>query len=408
VTTKDALLKAVVEPNLKADLRALPLDAREGFVMSRVDGTCSVKTLAMLVGMSEEEVCVIVDKLLTLGAVGLKIARPPPPPVTRAAPSPSPAPAPARVPRQRPRETVDLADDEQQRIWDMNEALGSMSHYDVLQIPRDTPTGDLKAAYYRFSKDFHPDRFFGRKLGSYKPMLEMLFRAGKTAYEVLSETSLRTAYDKKLPAIPAPLEIDNDFARRAALEAHRQKILDERKAKSRNPFQDQVERAKIYAIEGEAFFVRGDLVSSVSRFALALAYDPLNDIYQRRHKELLPMANEARTRILVASAAKDIARGDFAAAAQAYCEAHDIMPANASFAARAAEYFYKQGIQTDEALRLITLAAERAQKNGDYKLILALILEKKGETALARDAVKAAITLGCEDPECKKLSKRLK
>ena len=61
-----AVLRVAVGP---VDLRALPLDHREGFILSLIDGDTNLATLIDLSGMDPDEVTRIVDRLLTLGAI---------------------------------------------------------------------------------------------------------------------------------------------------------------------------------------------------------------------------------------------------------------------------------------------------------------------------------------------------
>lgn len=60
------------------DVRSLPLNAEEGYVVSRIDGQTSVEELALLTGLPRAKVTAIVEKLVETGAVF----------------SPAPAPAP--------------------------------------------------------------------------------------------------------------------------------------------------------------------------------------------------------------------------------------------------------------------------------------------------------------------------
>ncbi|MCC6811023.1 MAG: DnaJ domain-containing protein [Deltaproteobacteria bacterium] len=402
-----ALLEAVPLIDTKIDLRTLPLDAREGFVLSRIDGSCNVQMLGAVTGMSDDEIIGVVRKLANLKAITFKGMKPPP----VAAPPPAPPLQPAALPAlPRPVEEVDLSDAEQQKIFDLHNVLGKASHYDILLVTRTAAADEIKTAYYKFSKDFHPDRFYGKKLGSYKAMLEKLFRAGKSAYEVLGDPAARAAYDKTLPknAAPAAGVGDAEFQKRAALEAHRQKILDERAKKQRAPMQEQLDRAKAFALEGETFFKQGDLVSAVARFALALGYDPANEEYKRRHQELVPVANEVRAKGLAAQAATEATNGNFSGAAGLYLQAFDINPGNGTFAARAADLYEKQGTDHTAALAAIDKAIGRSPKNGDYRLLMATILEKLGELVKAREALKLAQELGCNDEDAKKLLKRLR
>jgi hypothetical protein len=56
------------------DLLDLPLDGREGFVLSLVDGRSDVETIVDISGLPEEETIEIILKLCYLGAVELREA----------------------------------------------------------------------------------------------------------------------------------------------------------------------------------------------------------------------------------------------------------------------------------------------------------------------------------------------
>ncbi|XP_037946143.1 dnaJ homolog subfamily C member 30, mitochondrial [Teleopsis dalmanni] len=64
------------------------------------------------------------------------------------------------------------------------------SYYDSLGIPRDSTQNDIKAAYYRLSKIYHPDKNQGSDEAAQK------FREITQAYEVLGNYRTRRLYDK--------------------------------------------------------------------------------------------------------------------------------------------------------------------------------------------------------------------
>lgn len=57
------------------ELRELPLDPRAGFVVSLIDGLCTVETIADVAGFDATEVVAIVLRLLRLGAIELRDPR---------------------------------------------------------------------------------------------------------------------------------------------------------------------------------------------------------------------------------------------------------------------------------------------------------------------------------------------
>jgi hypothetical protein len=72
-------------PELKphADIRALPLSAVEGYVLSRIDGRCSVTEIAALTGLGADMVLGIVEKLRGFGVIHYQDEAPPKPPRPR-------------------------------------------------------------------------------------------------------------------------------------------------------------------------------------------------------------------------------------------------------------------------------------------------------------------------------------
>lgn len=54
------------------ELRRMPLDQRTGFVVSLLDGRCTVEMLLDISGMPEDETLDIVRELVALGAIELR------------------------------------------------------------------------------------------------------------------------------------------------------------------------------------------------------------------------------------------------------------------------------------------------------------------------------------------------
>ncbi|WP_257309432.1 hypothetical protein [Geothrix fuzhouensis] len=59
-------------PRVDVDSRALPLDPRQGYLLSRLDGTLDLPTLAALTGLEEGELAGMLHELVALGAVAVE------------------------------------------------------------------------------------------------------------------------------------------------------------------------------------------------------------------------------------------------------------------------------------------------------------------------------------------------
>uniref|UniRef100_A0A7V4KF90 Chaperone protein DnaJ n=1 Tax=Fervidobacterium pennivorans TaxID=93466 RepID=A0A7V4KF90_FERPE len=65
-------------------------------------------------------------------------------------------------------------------------------YYEILGVPRNASEDEIKAAYKRLVKEWHPDRHTGEK----KKEAEQKFKEIQEAYEVLSDPQKRAMYDK--------------------------------------------------------------------------------------------------------------------------------------------------------------------------------------------------------------------
>jgi len=239
-----------------ANSAALRLSAVEGFVLSRIDGKTSEAELAGLTGLNESQIRGAIDKLLSLQVITLESkppALPPGPsgstelaPGTPGAPggslpaAPGDAPAAmavtkriedaiAAVPRDSPdlAEEVDLPEPLRLRILATATVLEALDYYELLNVERGGDKKAVKRCYFELASLFHPDRYFRKRLGSYKARMEAIFGRVTQAYETLSNKDQRAEYDAYLADLDRTRAIDevlrnaDEEARGAEQEAQR-------------------------------------------------------------------------------------------------------------------------------------------------------------------------------------------
>lgn len=174
----------------------------------------SVPQIAAATGLDAASVIGCLDKLYELGA----ITYPGEPP--RATPAPNPAVVPAndapvsqdalRVsydPRELD-EDVDLSLERKHEILEAYYSLEEASHYELLKVAPNADKKAIKAAYFRVVNVFHPDRYFGKRLGSFKSKLEQVFARLTEAQEVLTRQQSRAEYDAYLATKRRASELD--------------------------------------------------------------------------------------------------------------------------------------------------------------------------------------------------------
>ena len=169
-------------PKLKPSaLSGLKLGAEEGFVLSRVDGKLTVGQICLLVPFDAEVTATILGQLARAGALEIPGAEIP-------EPLPATPVAPAAV------DGLDLTVEQARRIDEFFASLSSRDAFELLEITRTADKKEVKRAYFKMSKELHPDRFFGKNLGPYRERLSKIFQSIKAAYELLSDDARRAAY----------------------------------------------------------------------------------------------------------------------------------------------------------------------------------------------------------------------
>ena len=205
-------------PNTAIDLANQKLSPTEGFILSRVDGRMSYDEICMVSGLSRDETLRILRDLkqarLILGpgevAVGASRA-------SAAVPSRSPAtarpaaagagstdearsqaaqPAASRAGEKDRRTPVgplerrddgspvapgdlvewpDAPSELKARIVRLHRRLRQLSAWDLLGVGKDADASTVRRAFGAASKELHPDRYFGKNLGSFRAKLGAIF-----------------------------------------------------------------------------------------------------------------------------------------------------------------------------------------------------------------------------------------
>ncbi len=184
--------------------------------MSRVDGASTEADIAASTGMQPEAVASTIARLVELGAVQVEEQ----PLLTRPARAPISSSGQFAVSRPHVEEqvlknehpgallfneseldeVVDLDPARKRQVLDTYYRLDQLSHYELLGVPSSADRRAIKARYYELINLFHPDRYFGKKLGSFKPKLERLFQTMTEAHDVLTRSEARADYDAYLNA----------------------------------------------------------------------------------------------------------------------------------------------------------------------------------------------------------------
>ena len=182
------------------DPTQLELSAAEGFLLSRIDGATPWRLLREIGGIPADEVDTCLARWLEAGWVecvgGTKSAT--------SASSASSASTSASGPSAEAASVTDAAvvideaalDDEldldldvQRRILEYEASLDRPYHV-LLGVEPGAEPKVVKRAYFKLSKEFHPDRYFRKEIGNYGERLERIFKKILEAHEILSDPEL--------------------------------------------------------------------------------------------------------------------------------------------------------------------------------------------------------------------------
>jgi curved DNA-binding protein CbpA len=83
-------------------------------------------------------------------------------------------------------------------ILEAHDGLGLRTHFEILGVPRDATEAQVREAYFRLAKRFHPDVHHDAALSDLRDKLEELFTRLGEAYEVLCSPRIRASYEREL------------------------------------------------------------------------------------------------------------------------------------------------------------------------------------------------------------------
>jgi tetratricopeptide (TPR) repeat protein len=215
----DRVLAPSTDPLLR--FQKVTLSPADGYILSRVDGVLTAREVIQVIPLDPVETQRSLFGLLCTGIVEFltQVRRPVAPPPTHPLPprvaervaAPPPPPPPAAMPPP-PAEAEENAERESRRqeIVDAFDGLKQRTHFDVLGLERSANDTQVKEAYFRLAKRFHPDVQHDPHLADLRDKLEAVFIRLGEAYEVLRSSASRSRYDSSLPrvrpAAPPPAE----------------------------------------------------------------------------------------------------------------------------------------------------------------------------------------------------------
>ncbi len=455
-------------PNV--DMRTLPIGPEEAFVLSRVDGASSEEEIILATGLDRERVRHALERLASLGAIRFLAAPRPanlsPPPSRVSQPVISTLTIHHRnIDPALLAEAVDLDPERKRAVLELFCELDELSHYEILGVARDADKKTIKEAYYAAVALFHPDKYFGKNLGSYKARLEQIFRRLTEAHDVLTKAQTRREYDEYLVTrdrnrafeqawsaldvsgvsgeMPAP-EVtlppssaafaterpsDPEIRRRALARkltgsslppssamstpsmdaaAIREKAADDlRRHRAERLAQAQHAQVRRYLDAAEAALAAGNAVSAATALRIASSLSPEDRALTEQLRQAEARAASEQADSYLAQAEYEERHGKFAEAARAY-ERASLGKPSARLSERIAYCLVESNGDARKALDSARRAVASAGDNAGYRLTLgrAYLLAGMRQSALAE--LERAQQLAPGDDKIKDWIRRIK
>lgn len=433
VQGRDATAEGILRVPTGVDPTGLSLTPAEGYLLSRIDGRTCWRDLREIGGVSAEEVDRCLERWLADGIVELEGGKRPPrvaarpaapeaPPRSPAAPVAAIAPAAASGP---PSLSVDPALDLpvtlQEKLIGLCARLEAPYH-EILGVPADADRKALKRAYFSLSKEFHPDRYFRKQLGSFQQPLERVFRKIVEAYELLSDPTARAEIERSLAAATPPSEAAATPATPAATASEtrpeatpatagpemRPEATPAAPRAPRRPHvfalaervrKERKLRAKRLFEAGMSAFAAERWLEAAAGVRLAIAFDPWNGVYKERFADVQRKAHAESARKLMREAENALDLRDYATALRAFEEALQYRPGDVSLLRRAAHLAIQTGGDLHQAKEWALEAVELEPNDAGGHRLLGQVYQAAGLGANARRELELALQLDPKNDE---------
>lgn len=164
-------------------------------------------------------------------------------------------------------------------------ALDGLDYFEVLELPREAGAADVKAAYHRASRAFHPDRFAALPSPELRELIGRIYRRVNEAYTVLRDDARRQKYLADVSGPERAQKLRFTEAEESALQDEQKRKLEEQLGTTPNG-------RKLYA-QALADVEAQRWESAERALRAALMYEPAN----ARFKELAARVEKSRPKV---------------------------------------------------------------------------------------------------------------
>ena len=303
-------------------------------------------------------------------------------------------------------ERVELSEERQREIVELESRLVSANPFRILSVSPQADRAAITAAYHEASLKFHPDRYFGKELGSFRSRLDRVFQRLSEAHALLADDDKRDAYLRAHPELVRTVAHANTPQAPSADEQARHQ---ERKARlAKHPYLARVGRTNELVASAREHVLLGDYEGALGELAQIRQLDP-------QSREAPALLVEAK-RQQVAARAKDalgrgraaVRSGDLRSALSAFRAATGVDPTSSEALREVARTMLLLAEELPEALATGQRAVELGPRGAENHFVFGLCQLAMGEKKLAKRSFEAALERDAHHADAQTQLKKLR
>jgi curved DNA-binding protein CbpA len=408
------------------DATQLRLTAAEGYLLSRIDGATPWRLLREMAGIPADEAdsCLtrwVEDGLLDVVSEASASSSTMPPEAggsqaatVDAAVAPSePSPV-LQIDESQIDDRLDLDVEVQRRILEFEASLG-LPYHQLLDVPRGSEPRVVKRAYFKLSKEFHPDRYFRKEIGVYVQRLERIFKKVLEAHEMLSDPELcqvenqRDSTQAMEESVSAPASPSASADESAVPIPGKPKPLTKlERLRQRMPFRiDQAaiaarrEKAQEIFRAAELSMNAGRLSEAEASIRIAISFDPGRSEFKEALGTIRIQAAGARAAKLLASPSERMSDGELREVLNLLEDVLIYRPHDPDLNDRAARVCLQLG-KLDLASGYVETLIERTPDSAACHTLAGRIYRERNDLDAAGIAFETALKLDEEDLDARR------
>lgn len=408
------------------DATQLRLTAAEGYLLSRIDGSTPWRLLREMAGIPVDEADACLNRWIDEGVLdivrdvcksGTAATSELNGAATEAAVDAAEAPVDPvpvlQIDESQIDDGLDLEIAVQRRILEFEASLGRPYH-ELLDVAIGSEPKVVKRAYFKLSKEFHPDRYFRKDIGTYEDRLTRIFKKVLEAHEMLSDPELCQVRNDQEPVeeekpeasvaasvVPAPLEKDDPVAETPKVLTKLERL------KQRMPF--KIDPARMIARRDQAreIFKAAELSLNAGRLAeaeasirIAISFNPGCAEFKEALGSIRLKAAGAHATKLLATPTERMSEEDLREALTLLEDVLMYRPHDPKLNDRAAEVCLRLG-KLDLAKGYVETLLEGTSDVAAYHTLAGRIYRELGETDVALSAFETALKLDADETDAR-------